>query len=299
MSKFTFGKAYKTVEKITPHKLLSVLKKSGLYRVASGVAKKCLPSDYTPSWQNIVAGPLKGYELFVDPSGEWQEEMLHGTYDTFFFDFLNKIDLNGKTAFDIGAHIGFHTLHFAQKVGPNGAVYAFEPNPVNIDRLKMIIDRNKDLSPRITLVNKAVSDKKGTITFRCADVIDDGASCGGFVDGSDTFHEKSSYEEKRGFRPITVETISLDEAVESGMIKKPDLIKIDIEGAEHLAVRGAMSILKKYAPILLIEIHSKFNNDSVTETLKTLDYNIVLLKKETGDRCFIAGLPKDMTLKNS
>jgi FkbM family methyltransferase len=236
---------------------------------------------------------MKGCELYVDPSGEWQGQMLHGTYDTFFFDFLDKIDLTGKTAFDIGSHVGFHTLHFAQKVGPNGRVVAFEPNPANIDRLKQNVDRNKSLAKRISIINKAVSDSKGTISFTCSDTIEDGASCGGFIDGADTVYEKSSYEEKRGFHPITVETISLDESIESGILKKPDIIKIDIEGAEHLAIRGAITILKKYSPILLIEIHSKLNDEIIFHELKTLGYEIIPLKKEAGDRRFIAGMPKD------
>ncbi|MEI8327964.1 MAG: FkbM family methyltransferase [Candidatus Taylorbacteria bacterium] len=292
MNKITFGNTYAVIQKITPPRLLSALKKTRIYRIASDTAKKCLPSDYHPSWQTILSGPLKGCELYVDPSGEWQSQMLNGTYDDFFFKFLENIDLTGKTAFDVGAHLGFHTLHFAQKVGPSGSAVAFEPNPINIQRLQMIVEHNKDIAKRITLIKKAISDKKGSISFLCADIIEDGSSCGGFIEGSDTFYEKSSYEEKRGFRPITVETISLDEIVQSGMVKKPDIIKIDIEGAEYLALKGAVSIIKKYSPILLIEIHSKFNNENIYPLLKDLRYNITVLKKESGDRCFIAALPK-------
>ena len=294
MKKITFGNTYMFVEKMTPPRLLSVIKKSRLYRIASNTAKKCLPSDYHPSWHNISSGPLKGFELYVDPSGQWQNQMLSGNYDDFFFKFLENINLSGKTAFDVGAHLGFHTLHFAQKVGPHGSVVAFEPNPVNIQRLQMIVNRNKEITNQITLIKKAVSEKKGTINFLCADIVEDGSSCGGFIDGSDTFYERASYEEKRGFRPITIETVSIDEAVQSGTLRKPDIIKIDIEGAEYLAIKGAISVLKKYAPILLIEIHSKFNSENIFPVLKNLGYEISILKKESGDRCFIAALPKKL-----
>ena len=294
MKKLTFNTAYATLQKIAPPRFLAAIKKTGAYRAGSRIAKKCLPNDYKPSWQTISAGPMKGHELYIDPSGEWQRQMLDGVYDTFFFDFLDKMDLSGKTAFDIGAHLGFHTLHFAQKVGQSGSVIAFEPNPANIGRLSMIVDKNKDLSGRIAIVNKAVSDRKGSIAFTCSDTIDDGASCGGFIEGSDTFYEKSSYEEKRGFHPITVEALSLDEAIGSGTLKKPDLIKIDIEGAEHLAIKGAVNTLKKYMPILLIEIHSKLNDEIITPLLGQIGYDVVVLKKEDGNRCFIAGLPKKL-----
>lgn len=288
MKKITFGSAYKIVEKIIPSRTLSSLKKTSAYKAMGHLAKKCLPSDHKPSWQAISAGPLKGFELYVDPSGEWQREMLAGDYDNFFFKYLEPINLSGKTIFDVGAHLGFHTLHFAQKVGPTGSIIAFEPNQANIDRLSMIIKRNGERTKQVKIMQKAVSDQKGTLTFMCTDGVDDGSSCGGFIDGSDTFFKKESYSEERGFKPTTVETISIDDLVTSGTINKPDLIKIDIEGAEHLAIDGAIETLKKYSPILLIEIHSKFNDTKITNILHDLGYKIDILKKETGDRCFIA-----------
>ncbi len=292
MKKFTVGRAYKAVEQITPPFILSGIKKTGAYRKIATSAKNRLAKDHSPSWQTISTGPLKGAQLFLDPKGEWQQEMLGGAYDNFFFDFVDKINLSGKTIYDIGAHIGFNTLYFAHRVGHNGKVFAFEPNKVNLERIDMIMSKNAELGKRVTVINKAVSNKTGKTTFVLSDVVDDGSSCGGFVADADTAYEKDSYQKARGFHETTVETTSIDDMIASKKYPVPDLLKVDIEGAEYLAIEGMKTLLTQHKPILLIEIHSTFNMLSVGESLRDFNYKIELLKEESSSRCFIAALPK-------
>ena len=230
-------------------------------------------------------------QLYVDPRGEWQKEMLSGIYDKFFFNFLSNIDLKGKTVYDIGAHIGFDTLYFSHHVGHGGHVIAFEPNAINIERINMILSKNTELGKRVIVMNKAISNAAGTTDFFMSNVVEDGSSFGGFINDAHTVHEKDSYEKSRGFHQVTVDTTSIDELIASKKYSVPDIIKIDIEGAEYLAIEGATNLLKTHRPILLIEIHSIFNMLTIGEILRDLKYHITLLNEEPNGRCFIAAEP--------
>jgi FkbM family methyltransferase len=219
------------------------------------------------------------------------KEMIEGTYDTFFIDYLKKLKLEGKTVIDIGAHIGFDTLFFAKAVGKTGNVYAFEPNTTNKERLDLIISRNAGLSEQVKTYPIAISNKKGIEEFIFSSVVDNGTSSGSFIEASSTFWEKNIYERDIGFKRTNVETMPLNEISDLGITELPALIKIDVEGAEYLVLEGGSELIKKSQPILLIEIHSIFNMFKVSESLKMLSYSMDLLKQESDGRCFISAIP--------
>lgn len=235
--------------------------------------------------RTINGGVLKGARLFVDPDGAWKD-MLSGTYDSFFFEYLRKLGVEGKTIFDIGSHIGYHALAFARLVGERGHVHAFEPNPFNLERLQKNVSANPELSGRIEAHRLAISDKKAPEEFIFNERIDKGSSSGSFLDRADTVHEKSSYEAKGGFKRMPVETESLDGWIATSGVR-PDLIKIDIEGAEHLAIAGAADTLKNVRPVFLIEIHTILNMFKVSEALHATRYRLELLGEDGDGRCFI------------
>jgi FkbM family methyltransferase len=253
------------------------------------IFSKSSRNEYHPSWHMIKNGSLQGREVFVDPKdGYWQKDIIDGNHDKFFFNYLHKFDLRSKTVFEIGAHIGYHAMMFAQLVGEAGYVHAFEPNVYNRERLQLILSKNRDLSQRIKIYEFAVSDKIGEIQLSFSPNIDDGKSSGSFIAGSHTPFKKDVYD-KIGFNKVNVKTITLDQL--SSIIGNdidPFLIKIDVEGAEHLVLQGGINIIKKYKPILLIEIHSIFNMLKVCEYCKSVDYIIELLNEEDDGRCFIA-----------
>jgi len=68
----------------------------------------------------------------------------------------------------------------------------------------------------------------------------------------------------------------------------PFLIKIDVEGAEHLVLEGGKKFIKQYKPIILLEIHSIFNMMKCYEFFSDLNYKLELLQQEPDGRCFIA-----------
>ena len=135
--------------------------------------------------------------------------------------------------FDIGANIGYYTLIFADLVGKKGKVYAFEPDPTNYKLLLKNIKLNN--YNNIKPIRKAVSNKIGRTDFFLSDVY------AGEHSISNINNEKNV---------IKVEITTLDKFANSKI--KPDIIKIDIEGAESLAVSGMDNLIKTNKDMIII-----------------------------------------------
>ena len=252
------------------------------------------PKTFSPKWNTLIYKPLEGLQIFFDPTGPWQKTILNNTYDTFLFKRLNSEALQGKIIYDIGAHIGFHSLYFARLVGPKGKIYAFEPNQKNVERLKLIRDKNNDIRNTVSIFDVAVSDILGSEEFSMSEDIESGRSSGGFIDTADTIWERGAFKQ-RGFTETKVRTVPLDLfKKELGIQEAPDLIKIDVEGAESLVLLGAKNTLLNKKPIILLEVHSMLNMFNVVLILSSLSYELEIIKEETDGRCFIEARPESI-----
>lgn len=243
------------------------------------------PQIEIPRWCSVTGGSLTGRSLFLNPEAKaYQSAMLDGTFDQFLFDYIDRTDWCGKVIYDVGGHIGYHTLNFAHRVGDSGRVFAFEPHPSHLERMGMNLKRNPDLEARITLLPLAASNRHGRLKFFCTESIEGGGSSASFAEGSSTPFPKSYYAD---YNAIEVETAKLDDLVTSGKCPPPDLLKIDVEGAEGLVIEGALETIKKYRPRMVMEVHSLPNMLRVTTLLLPLRYTFTLLEDEDR-RCFIA-----------
>lgn len=249
------------------------------------------PKTFFPIWNTLKYKPLDGTQIFFDPSGQWQKTIINNTYDKFIFDRLSKMDLEGKIFFDIGAHIGFHSIYFAKLIGPNGKVYSFEPNPTNIERFKMILEKNSDIKNNIEIFNIAVSNNFGVEKFSMNKDIESGRSSGGFIDTADTIWEREAFKQ-RDFFEIEVKTVPIDLFKEKlGIQDYPDILKIDVEGAESLVLSGAKNTLLDKKPIIFLEIHSMKNALDVASFLSSISYELEILEDEKNGRIFVEAKP--------
>jgi FkbM family methyltransferase len=155
---------------------------------------------------------------------------------------LPRLISKGQVVYDIGANLGFYTVHFSRLVGPKGQVICFEPSPLCIYFLQANLDLNA--VKNCLILPLAVSDQVGDLKF----TINYENSAVGLAQPSHFYGGKIGHE-------ITVSGYPLDELIEQFDLPIPDLVKIDVEGAEEYAVRGMKDTLSSHQPVLLIEIH--------------------------------------------
>ena len=256
--------------------------------------RKLLLKDkvYAAKWNTLTYKPMDGFQIFFDPTGPWQKKIMDNTYDTFLFNRLHSEKMEGKVVYDIGAHIGFHSFYFAKLVGLKGKVYAFEPNPKNIERLNLIREKNPDIKNIIQVCDVAVSNVSGTEIFSMSDEVESGRSSGSYIDTADTIWERGAFV-SRGFTEIQVKTVPIDHLKTTLQITDaPDILKIDVEGAESLVLLGAMNTFREKKPLIFLEVHSMQNMFDVVSILSSLSYEMKIISKERDGRCFIEARPK-------
>jgi FkbM family methyltransferase len=149
----------------------------------------------------------------------------------------------GDVFFDIGSSIGLYAIHAAML---NAKVVAFEPDPYYRKRLLKNIKINKQ-EKSIRVIDWAVSDHEGTVVL--------------YTDGVDGNSPSLVMDGKR--QTVCVPTMSIDNAIHTGEIPYPTIIKMDIEGAEMKALLGMNRLLaSKVAPrMLFIEFHPEMLNE--------------------------------------
>jgi FkbM family methyltransferase len=247
-----------------------------------------------PGWVQVNNGILKGTNLFLDISSIafWAGEMANGNYDQPLFDqIIANTALEGKVVWDVGAHIGYHSLMLAKMVGDTGQVIAFEPNPYNISRFNMHLEKNPELASRITLNSLAISNKDGEAQFEFSPSIDIGTSSGSHLKGASTPYAEEIYKD---FGRMMVNVAQIDTLVADMKTSPPSVIKVDVEGAECELLEGARNVLQTHRPILFIEIHSAANVFHVQNFLNEMGYRISLIEDahESPMRCFIMAKPR-------
>jgi FkbM family methyltransferase len=151
---------------------------------------------------------------------------------------FRKIVREGDVVVDLGANIGYFTMLAARLVGKDGRVYAFEPEPRNYDLLLRNIELNG--YQNVTAIQKAVADRPGSVKL--------------FICPYDTGHHTiNKYDGIQAYRPdyvnkrkefIEVEQVSLDEFFQE-VTTPVDVIKMDVEGSEMLALDGMERLIKR------------------------------------------------------
>jgi FkbM family methyltransferase len=181
----------------------------------------------------IDYGPAKGLRMpmrLPDDKGFWK-----GTYEEGFCARLGAAVRPGDVCCDIGAFRGY-TAGVMALAGAS-EVCAFEPAPINQQSVRRVMALNPGL--RIKLVEAAVGAEEGTIKI--------------------TIHEDASMnfvgEDASGRPAVDVKMVALDRMVASGALESPQLLKIDVEGAEASVLRGAGKSLRNSVREIFVELH--------------------------------------------
>lgn len=206
-----------------------------------------------------------------------------GTVSTLFYErnYVETKELNlfahlarkSKTIIDVGANTGLYSIVGA-KQNPEATVYALEPNPINLIRLKKNIELNQ--LHNITLIEKALGQDTMEVSFTVPkqNVISDTSSV--LPEFS-----RSTYKGEVEWKEIKVEQTSLDILFNNYKFKTAELVKIDVEGYEVNVFEGAKTFFTKYSPIILCEIFlSSYKKQYFENFLEEYGYFAYLVLKE-------------------
>lgn len=186
----------------------------------------------------------------------------HETIDKF-----NKLINNNDTVIEIGGHIGYFSIIYSSLVGNKGKLFVFEPGANNLDYTE------KNLSPlnNTFLIKKAISNENGIVTFYLEDLSGQNNSI------IKDYHLLEGNIKLSGLNNIHVDSvdipcITLDSFVKKSIEDNISFIKIDIEGAELLALQGATNVLKEHKPNMMIEVTS--DAKEVYDILTNFQYSL-------------------------
>ncbi len=208
----------------------------------------------SPFTARIRAGALQG-RRWVIASGS---RFVKGTYEPIQSAAFQGLIQPGQVVFDVGAHVGYYTVLSSVLAGPSGQVIAFEPLPANLKYLRRHLKLNACDNVRI-LTN----------------CVGEGSSIARFDDSRGTgvghLANEGSFE---------VQVRSLDEMVESGELPIPQFLKIDVEGAELLVLKGAERLLRRHHPTLVLSTHSDDLDRACLQRLSEFGYDVEHLEPD-------------------
>lgn len=148
----------------------------------------------------------------------------------------------GQAVLDIGANRGYYTRFLSREVGGAGRVYAFEPVPASAKTLRA----SCAMRPNVSVFEVALSDEIGRRRI--------------FVPGNDlqqaslAMHAGGSWKGCDRISEHEIDTITLDAWAGVQALAKLDFIKIDVEGAEYKVLLGGASTIRKFRPLIYMEI---------------------------------------------
>jgi FkbM family methyltransferase len=183
------------------------------------------------------------------PSGSWWllrndnlgRPLQEGVFETRERAFVARFLRPGMTVLDIGAHQGLYTLLASRKVGAAGKVFAFEPS--HRERRALWLNIALNICTNVTVQSLAVGSCEGE-----ADLF--------VVQGGETgCNSLRPPIVGSGIAPVRVRVTTLDGWLQSRMIPTVDFIKLDIEGGELEALKGAARTLnRRPRPVMLVEV---------------------------------------------
>jgi len=209
----------------------------GAFRLRSWIGRLVRGKGYS------TEGTLAGGERLRLDLDDWIQfrVFLTGRYD---IETIHEAAMLGKvrrgmTIFDVGSHVGYYALQFATRVGPEGAVHAFEPVASTNALLAANVERNG--LTNVTVNRMLVSEKAGHGVVYSAPGDNVGRASRSHLEGFEQSEEV----------PMT----TFDDYARERSIPKVDLVKIDVEGGEFAVLKGMTRLLATSAPLIFVEIN--------------------------------------------
>jgi FkbM family methyltransferase len=203
---------------------------------------RCLPLGREPKWRKVSGG----FSMLVDPS-DWVDRLFYlGSYESSLVRLIAAVVKPGDVCIDVGAHKGYVTLHLSKAVGPAGRVISIEPDPRAMALLRGNCEGNR--AENIALYSCLIGDVSETSSFVLSHKL-------GWSSRFPNELARSAISET-----IAAQTRPLDDLLTENTVPVT-FIKIDVEGSEPLVLSGALETLRRFHPVVHVEI-----NDGALQT---------------------------------
>lgn len=221
---------------------------------------------------------LGGRLLYVSPDAALRFWLPGGKHmDPLLFQLVHQFVKPGAVVWDIGANVGLFSFAAAALAGKSGAVLAIEPDPWLASLMNRTSERPIPEHAPVSVLPVAISDRLGISYLHIAKR----GRASNFVKGigrSETGGERQA---------LPVPTVTLDWISES--FPPPTLIKIDVEGMEHLVLAGARKVLT-CQPVVLAEVAEE-NKAEMQKLLNTYRFFMTDMRPATGIPNNLVALP--------
>jgi len=192
-----------------------------------------------------------------------------GDYEPHLTSVFKRFCQPGMTVVDIGANIGYYSILASELVGPQGQVFAIEPNSENCRLL--VSSMRLTGRTNITLLPVACDDRTGWAYYSTHI-----GSNGGLVDKEDLLASPGT----------VVPTFKLDDLVDAPV----GMLKMDVEGAEARVVAGARKLIERHRPVITTELSEamleEVSGATPSEYLNYfhgLGYSLAVIDRESGE----------------
>ncbi len=236
------GREPESEQAIQAHIGLGSLEKLGAAMVASDEFKaKFLQAQFSESkW--VAVDVLDRFVMWVDLHDRYVSHgCLNNNWEPEETSFFSSCLREGNTVLDIGANIGWFSLVAARAIGPHGVVHAFEPRPVTAKMLARTMADN-NLRSLVHVWEYALSDAPGDLYLTWATNTENPGHS--FITSTDS-------QDYVGSEKARVRAVRLDDLLPE---VAPDIVKIDVEGAEPMVFAGAVNALRRKKPVILSEL---------------------------------------------
>lgn len=241
-----------------------------------------LPLRFAPVLETLrLAPPVrvsvdKGVSLLLDPRDVVARSILAtGFWERDTVIWIDQQLPEGGTFIDVGAHIGFHSLKAAQRVGPNGRVVSVEPNPATLRELRENVASSR--VPQVAIEPVACSDRRARLELFASNRSNTGMA---------SLSNRNAERDSAGSVAYQVDALPLDEIVARQGLSRVDVIKIDVEGAETLVLKGAAQTIARFHPVIVMEMlddQLRAMNSSVVEVQMLLTQSGYVQRRKAED----------------
>jgi FkbM family methyltransferase len=243
-------------------------------------------SKFAP--RDIIVSTVDGRRLYADlATGMCESLFFQGEYERAVTRVITTVVERGDVCLDVGANFGWYATLLRDLCGTNGSVHAFEPVPETFKTLEKNVGLGANRS-NVHINNVALGDRPGNIEMHVFAGLPNG-------------HSSISAMGRSDYKSVASPMITLDSYLTENCIEKVDFIKVDVEGAELMLLKGAEKLFKQaIPPIWMMEMalgttrEFGYFPDELIQFLRVrADYEFYAVEEPTGTLKRIEGFALD------